>query len=105
MSPKPLLLRQSMRRGSHVERIDRAWRWSFTHPGGAYPLLRITARFLRMDYHGLVIGFRKIAGSVYVLAEDPAMDKDPDAWIIIDFDGPTTPPDLRDRLMLAVDRR
>jgi len=45
----------------YVERIGNAWRWSLTHPGGMYPLLRIAARFLRVDYHRIIIGFRSVA--------------------------------------------
>src|SRR5271165_3797516 len=58
----------------YVERIGSAYRWSLTDPGGMYPLLRITARFLRIDYHSLVIGFRRITDDVFILAGDPATD-------------------------------
>jgi hypothetical protein len=34
----------------YVERIGGRYRWSLTSAGGMYPLLRITARFLRVDY-------------------------------------------------------
>ncbi len=34
----------------YVERIGSRWRWSLTHAGGSYPLLRVTARFLRVDH-------------------------------------------------------
>ncbi len=86
----------------YVERVGYLWRWSLTHPGGAYPLLRITARFLRRDYHGLVIGFRSIADRVYVLCSDPDSDKDPDAWAVIEFDGPTEPADVAKRIVASL---
>ncbi len=41
----------------YVERTDAGWRWSLAHKGGGYPLLRIYARFLQVDHHGLYIGF------------------------------------------------
>ena len=33
----------------YVERRSDLYRWSLAHPGGGYPILRITARFLRVD--------------------------------------------------------
>jgi hypothetical protein len=86
----------------YVERIGYLWRWSLTHPGGAYPLLRITARFLRRDYHGLVIGFRAVADGVFILAGDPATDQDPDAWTVLEFDRPAEPSDVRCRIEHAL---
>ncbi len=86
----------------YVERHGTGYRWSLTHPGGAYPLLRITARFLRIDYHLLVIGFRSIAEGVYVLSSDPDSDKDPDSWSVIEFDGPTAPADVKARIEQAL---
>jgi hypothetical protein len=87
----------------YVERIGSAYRWSLTDPGGMYPLLRITARFLRVDYHSLVIGFRRITDDVFILAGDPATDRDPDAWTVIEFDGPTERADARDRIVQALE--
>jgi hypothetical protein len=86
----------------YVERLGKRWRWSLTHPGGAYPLLRITARFLRIDYHYLVLGFRSIAEGVYVLCGDPESDKDPDKWAVLHFDGPTALADVMARIEQAL---
>jgi len=86
----------------YVERIGDAYRWSLTHPGGMYPLLRITARFLRIDYHRIIIGFRAVANGVYVLAEDPGSDKSPDACAVIEFAGPAAQADVRDRILEAL---
>ncbi len=86
----------------YVERIGTGYRWSLTHPGGAYPLLRTTARFLRIDYHCLVIGFRSVADGVYVLCSDPDSDKDPDSWSVLDFDEPTAPADVKARIEQAL---
>ena len=89
----------------YVERFGETYRWSLTHPGGMYPLLRISARFLRIDYHGLVIGFRAVADGVYVLAGDPATDQDPDAWTVLEFDRPAEPSDVRGRIVRALEPR
>ncbi|MFI4977380.1 MAG: hypothetical protein ACHQC8_01685 [Solirubrobacterales bacterium] len=86
----------------YVERIGSAYRWSLTDPGGMYPLLRITARFLRIDYHRLVIGFRAVAESVHVLCEDPANPDEPDAWAVLYFNGVAEPTDIKARMVLAL---
>lgn len=87
----------------YVERIGTAYRWSLTHPGGAYPLLRTAARFLRIDYHCLVIGFREVAERVYVLCGDPDSDRDPDECAVLDFAGPTAPAEVKQRIVAALD--
>jgi hypothetical protein len=87
----------------YVERIGSRYRWSLTSAGGMYPLLRITARFLRIDYHRIVIGFRAVAKSVYVLCEDPAEPTEPDAWTAIDFDGPAEPADVAEHIVRALE--
>jgi hypothetical protein len=87
----------------YVERLGDAYRWSVTHRGGMYPLLRITARFLRIDYHGLVIGFRAVAEGVFVVCEDPAEPEEPDAWAVIDFDVPAEPADVAERIVRALE--
>jgi hypothetical protein len=89
----------------YVERIGSTYRWSLTDPGGMYPLLRIAARFLRIDYHGLVIGFRAVTDGVFVLAEGPDSDKKSDAWTVLDFDGVAAPSDVKERLVLALKPR
>lgn len=89
----------------YVERLDNSYRWSLTHPGGMYPLLRITARFLQVDYHRIVIGFRAVAEGVYVLCEDPANPDEPDAWAVLDFEGPAEPAEVEERIVLALKPR
>lgn len=37
-------------------------RWSLCHRGGSYPLLRITARFLKVDHRLAFIGFCTVPG-------------------------------------------
>jgi hypothetical protein len=82
----------------YVERIGELFRWSLTHPGGPYPMLRITARFLRIDYHAIVVGCRSIADGVCILAGDPDGDMDPDAWAVIEFDDKAEPGVVRERI-------
>lgn len=89
----------------YVERIGNSYRWSLTHPGGMYPLLRIAARFLRMEYHGLVIGFRAVTKGVFVLCREPTHAEAPDAWVVIEFDGPTERADVRRRIARALKPR
>lgn len=89
----------------YVERIGSAYRWSLTDPGGAYPLLRITARFLCVDYHRLVIGCRTVTDGVFVLCGNRDSDTDPDAWAVLDFNGPAQPADVAKRIVLALNPR
>src|SRR5262245_45831922 len=73
----------------YVERTGSGWRWSLTHPGGAYPLLRATARFLRVDYRRITVGFRSVAEHVFVLCPGRHDPPPTDAWAVINFDRPT----------------
>ncbi len=86
----------------YVERFDDRYRWSLVHKGGAYPLLRITAHFLQMDYHSLAIGYRSVAGGYTALAEYPEDEPVPDASAIIALEWGTLPPDAAARIRAAV---
>jgi hypothetical protein len=68
-----------------------------------YPLLRISARFLRVDYHRIFIGFREVADRVYVLCKDIDNVEEPDAWAVPDFDGPTAPAEVKQRIVAALE--
>jgi hypothetical protein len=85
----------------YVERLGSRWRWSLTHRGRSYPLLRITARFLRVDHNRIMIGFRTVSDDLCVLCADPDECELADAWKIIDFDGPTSPRDVQERIVQA----
>jgi hypothetical protein len=81
----------SEREGSvYVERFDDCYRWSLAHRGGAYPLLRITARFLQMDYTALAVGFRTVLDGWTVLGDG---DGEPDAAAVVHLVFPTLPHD------------
>ena len=86
----------------YVERLDDRYRWSLVHKGGAYPLLRVTARFLQMDYHALAIGFRTVVDGYTALAEYPEDEPAPDAAAVIALRCPTLPPDAVDLVQQAV---
>jgi hypothetical protein len=83
----------------YVERVGSSWRWSLTHPGGAYPLLRITARFLRVDHRQITGGFRTVADGVCVLCPDPDEPVSADAWAVIDFDEATPSKGTKERIL------
>ncbi len=83
----------------YVERVAGGWRWSPTHPGGAYPLLRITARFLRVEHTSVRIGFRSPASDVFILSADPHDPEQPDAWAVIEFSAPARPDEVRERVL------
>lgn len=73
----------------YVERFDDGWRWSLAHRGSGYPLLRITARFLQVDHHRIMIGFRTLPNGWSILCEDPQHPRLPEAWAVIEFDQDT----------------
>jgi hypothetical protein len=86
----------------YVERTGDAYRWSLTHSGGPYPLLRITARFLRVDYTRVVVPCRSVAPGVSVLMRDPDDVEPPEQWAVIEFDGPTSADSVGTRIVEAV---
>ena len=73
----------------YVERFGDLWRWSLVHSGGGYPLLRISAQYLKMDYTAIFIGFRTLHNELAILCKDPNAPWEPDQWRIVEFDGPT----------------
>lgn len=80
----------------YVERLGDLWRWSVATKGGAYPLLRITARYLQMDPYSLVSGYRQVAGGWFVqLVEN---DTEPDVWSVLRFDEFATVQQVVERL-------
>ena len=85
----------------YVERLGRKWRWSLTHPGGAYPLIRIAARFLRVDHDSIIVPFRQVAEGVFILCEDPNNVTAPDEWVVLDFDGPTPAEEVEAQIIAA----
>ena len=62
----------------------------FVHPGGPYPLLRITAKYLQVDYQSIFSAFRTVGDCYCALMGDEDDPVEPEAWAILIFDGPTT---------------
>jgi hypothetical protein len=75
---------------AYVERFGDRYRWSLVHKGGPYPLLRITARFLQMDYTALIIAARSVLDGYSALTEDED-DPAPDACAIVHLEWCTMP--------------
>jgi hypothetical protein len=73
-------------RSVYAERLGCQYRWSLVHPGGPYPLLRIAARYLRIDYSKIFIGFRTLDNGLAVLWDSRADQTPPDKWTILAFD-------------------
>jgi len=86
----------------YVERFDDRYRWSLVHKGGPYPLLRVTARFLQMDYHALAIGHRRVLDGYSALAEYPDEEPTPDACAIIELQWGTLPGPAADLIREAI---
>jgi hypothetical protein len=88
----------------YVERIgsDR-YRWSLIHSGGCYPLMRVSARFLKVDYRTLLIGFRKVLDGYSALAKHPNLELVPDACTLVTFDdGPVSADEAADLISGAL---
>lgn len=83
---------------AYVERFGERWRWSPAHRGGAYPLLRIVARFLRIDYHRIVVPFGTVLDGWAVLRPDEETDRVPDAAAVLVFDRRSDAGDVLKRL-------
>jgi hypothetical protein len=86
----------------YVERVEDGYRWSLTHAGGGYPLLRITARFLSVDYTRIMVGCRTVADGVCVLCADPSEPTSAESWAVVEFDGPTPVESARERILSAL---
>jgi len=89
----------------YVERFGDQWRWSLVHAGGPYPLLRITARFLAVDYTTIFSGCREIDGGLSVLTEDPGKVEEPDAWAVLTFRGKVTAEAAAERMVTTLPLR
>lgn len=83
----------------YVERFGDLWRWRLSHPGGAYPLLRVTARFLQVDYCSLILPFKTVVGDA-VLGLDEV--REPDASAVLVFSDPVTPEAIARRVLEEV---
>ncbi|MDA8394054.1 MAG: hypothetical protein M0T72_02240 [Candidatus Dormibacteraeota bacterium] len=68
----------------YVERSKGRYRWSPSHRGGPYPLLRVVARLLQVDYQLAFIGFRTVADGWCIWVEDPNDRVEPDAYAVLD---------------------
>jgi len=90
-------------RNLYIERGDAGWRWSLTSRGGPYPLIRITAQFLRCeDYWRLVVPFRTLDNGLCVLGlrDQDARDV---SWAVLELDGPVSPSEAAKRILEALD--
>jgi hypothetical protein len=75
----------------YVERRSDLYRWSLTHAGGGYPLLRITARFLRVDYKRIFVGFRTLPDGTTIICEDPSTIDEAEVWAVLELTSPVSP--------------
>ena len=83
----------------YVERVAAKYRWSLTHSGGGYPLLRITSRFLHVDKTRIMVGCREVDDGVCILCRDINEPLLADRWAVIEFDGPTSPEVAREHII------
>lgn len=86
----------------YVERLGDEYRWSLATKGGGYPLLRISARFLGVDYRQIYVGFRTLPNGTAILCEDPSKFDVPDRWAVLKLSGEITPTAAARRIRSAV---
>jgi len=67
----------------YVERRADRYRWSPTHRGGPYPLLRETAKLLGIDYHFLILPCALLPGTQLTIVAEPGFEP-PDAWVLLE---------------------
>src|ERR1035437_10044183 len=87
----------------YVERLGDRYRWSLIHRGGPYPLLRITAKYLQVDYHSIIVGYREVGGGWSGLKGNETEPLEPDVCAVLSFHGPTTAADVRARIRQEFD--
>lgn len=72
-----------LERRIYVERRSPLYRWSLAHSGGGYPLLRIAARFLGIDYKRIYLGYRTLPDGTAIICDDPQAVGEPDEWALL----------------------
>jgi hypothetical protein len=88
----------------YVERRGDEYRWSLATKGGGYPLLRISARFLGVDYRRIYVGFRTLPNGTAILCEDPSNFDTPDKCAVLKLSGEITPTAAAQRIRKALGR-
>lgn len=67
-------------------------------------MLRITARFLRVDYARIMVPFRTVEDGVCVLCRDPEETLHAGRWAVIEFAVPTSTEVVREHIAEALQR-
>ena len=82
----------------YVERSGDRYRWSLIHPGGPCPLLRITAKFLEVDYTSIYVGCRVVGDRYSALDPGSPLSVVPDAWAILKLELRTPREDVEEAI-------
>jgi hypothetical protein len=89
----------------YVEHLDAdLYRWSPAHRGGAYPLLRETARLLGVNHQGLVLPFRALAdtGMTVIPADDSEALAPAGRWTVLEFESAESVESVGARIQAAL---
>ena len=70
----------------YVERRGNLYRWSLTHRGGPYPLLRETAKLLGIDFHTIILPFRTLPTGLAIVDAEPKPSQPADRWMVLEFE-------------------
>jgi hypothetical protein len=66
-------------------------------------LLRITARFLQVEHHKIMIGFRTLPDGFSVLCDGPKVVQHPEVAGIIEFEPDSAPASVERRILDGLD--
>ena len=82
----------------YVERRGNLYRWSLAHRGGAYPLLRETAKLLGIEYHTIILPFRTLPTGLAIVDAEPKYTSPADAWTVLEFESAESLETVRARI-------
>jgi hypothetical protein len=91
-----------MTRLIYVERRGGLFRWSPAHRGGAYPLLRETAKILAADYHQIILPFRTLPTGLAIVNAEPPFPTPADSWTVLEFESAIAADVIRERIVAAL---
>ena len=86
----------------YVERRGSLFRWSLAHRGGAYPLMRETAKVLGVDHHRIILPFRTLPTGLAIVNAEPPYSSPADGWTMLEFESAESVQAVRARIRAAL---
>ena len=86
----------------YIERRGSLFRWSPAHRGGAYPLMRETAKVLGVDHHRIILPFRTLPTGLAIVNAEPPYSSPADGWTVLEFESAESVQEVRARIRAAL---